>query len=50
MDPDTLRGLPKAELHQHLDGSVRPSTAVELADAIGLTLTVQEARARMVGP
>jgi adenosine deaminase len=50
MDPDTLRGLPKAELHQHLDGSMRPTTAVELAAAIGLALTVDEARARMVGP
>lgn len=46
----TLRPLPKAELHQHLDGSMRPDTAVELADAIGLALTPEEARRRMVAP
>jgi len=50
MDADRLRGLPKAELHQHLDGSLRPETAVELATAIGMPLTLAEARARMVGP
>jgi adenosine deaminase len=50
MDPTALRGLPKAELHQHLDGSMRPATAVELAEEIGMGLTVDEARARMVGP
>ena len=50
MDLDDLRALPKAELHQHLDGSVRPTTAVELAEAIGMTLTLDEVTARMVGP
>ncbi len=50
MDPATLRALPKAELHQHLDGSVRPATAVELAADIGLALSLDEARRRMVGP
>jgi adenosine deaminase len=50
MDLDALRGLPKAELHQHLDGSVRPATAVELAEAIGMALTIEEAAGRMVGP
>jgi adenosine deaminase len=50
MDLDGLRGLPKAELHQHLDGSVRPATAVDLAEAIGMPLTLEEATARMVGP
>jgi len=50
MDLEALRGLPKAELHQHLDGSVRPATAVELAEAVGMPLTLDEATARMVGP
>ncbi len=47
---DALRPLPKAELHQHLDGSVRPATAVELAEAVGMPLTLDDARRRMVGP
>jgi adenosine deaminase len=47
---DALRPLPKAELHQHLDGSVRPDTAVELAAAAGMALDLDEARRRMVGP
>jgi adenosine deaminase len=50
MDLEVIRRLPKAELHQHLDGSVRPETAVELADAIGTPMTLDEARRRMVGP
>lgn len=47
---EALRPLPKAELHQHLDGSMRPETAVELAAEIGFPLSLEEARARMVGP
>jgi len=47
---DALRSLPKAELHQHLDGSLRLDTAVELAGAMGMPLTLVEARRRMVGP
>ncbi len=35
-----LRALPKAELHQHLDGALRPATAVELAAEIDLPLTL----------
>lgn len=50
MDPATLRSLPKAELHQHLDGSLRPETAVELAAQVGMDLDLEGARRRMVGP
>ncbi len=47
---ESLRRLPKAELHQHLDGALRPETAVELASAIGLNLSLDDARERMVAP
>ena len=32
---DEIRRAPKALLHDHLDGGLRPATIVELADAIG---------------
>jgi adenosine deaminase len=38
LTPDVLRRLPKAELHTHLDGCVRPTTLLELADAAGVDL------------
>lgn len=51
MDPlAAIRVLPKAELHLHLDGAMRPATAVELAHEMGMELTLQQARARMVAP
>jgi adenosine deaminase len=33
-----LKSLPKVSLHDHLDGGLRPSTIIELAEAIGHTL------------
>jgi adenosine deaminase len=47
---ETLRRLPKAELHQHLDGALRPETAVALAPEAGLDLSLDEARRRLVAP
>ncbi|MFR9799240.1 adenosine deaminase [Streptomyces sp. MS06] len=35
IDADTLRRLPKAVLHDHLDGGLRPATVVELAAQAG---------------
>ena len=34
---DMVRRAPKALLHDHLDGGLRPATIVELADAVGYT-------------
>ncbi|EPD64175.1 adenosine deaminase [Streptomyces sp. HGB0020] len=38
IDADVIRRLPKAVLHDHLDGGLRPATVVELAAAVGHTL------------
>ena len=32
-----FRALPKVLLHEHLDGGVRPTTVIELAEDIGYT-------------
>jgi aminodeoxyfutalosine deaminase len=48
--PDTLslkiEELPKAELHLHLEGSIRPTVAVALATRQGIALSEEEVRRR----
>ena len=37
VDRELIRACPKVLLHDHLDGSLRPSTVLELAEEIGYT-------------
>lgn len=39
---ELVRALPKAELHCHLDGSLRPETMLELAASLGIQLPFDE--------
>ena len=43
VDGVDVRTLPKISLHDHLDGSLRPSTIIELAEAEGIELPVLDA-------
>lgn len=43
VDRERLRRLPKAELHCHLDGSLRPQTMIDLAREIGIRMPSDDA-------
>jgi adenosine deaminase len=43
IDRELLRKLPKAELHCHLDGSVRPETLLDLGQEYGVEMPRQDA-------
>src|SRR6202041_663135 len=44
--PSVVDALPKAELHLHLEGSIRPATAVELAARHGVALKIEDVTRR----
>ena len=44
--PERIASLPKAELHLHLEGSIRPAIASALAARHGVKLTEEEVRRR----
>jgi aminodeoxyfutalosine deaminase len=44
--PERITSLPKAELHLHLEGSIRPAIASTLAARHGVTLAEEEVRRR----
>ena len=44
--PTVIDPLPKAELHLHLEGSIRPEAAVKLAARHGVALTLEEVTRR----
>ena len=38
-----IQALPKISLHDHLDGGLRPSTILEIAEAEGVALPIEDA-------
>jgi len=48
--PLRIASLPKAELHLHLEGSIQPATACELAARHGVVMTEEEVRQRYTYP
>jgi len=42
MDPEHVAALPKAVLHEHLDGGLRVGTVLELAESVGHTLPAND--------
>lgn len=44
--PERILSLPKAELHLHLEGSIRPATVCTLTARHGVPITEEEVRAR----
>ena len=43
---EVLRAMPKVELHCHLDGSLRPETMLDIANATGIALPAATPDAR----
>jgi aminodeoxyfutalosine deaminase len=46
--PSSIAALPKAELHLHLEGSIRPAIARQLALRSGVDISEQEIRCRYI--
>jgi adenosine deaminase len=42
LSQSSVRALPKVELHCHIEGTMRPSTVIDLADTAGIDLPVDD--------